>query len=167
MITVRKITRSLTAVMPGWLIVICGVCLAIPFARLAALLFTAGLCLVQPARVRRAASAWKGSKSHRAFDEMTPATVTPWSSSPTSDPRPARGPRPACLDPLPPAAAGPCDGTLPRRLACATDGLDGFGESRMLLRRVRGEHPGFHLHTGWGQPNSTPGTSIPPGISDI
>ena len=70
MITIRKVTRSLTAVMPGWLIVICGVCLAIPLARLAALLFTAGLCLVQPARVRRAASAWKGGKSHRAFDEM-------------------------------------------------------------------------------------------------
>jgi len=67
-ITVRKITRTLTAVMPGWLIVICGVCLAIPLARLAALLFTAGLCLVQPAKVRRAASAWKGGKSHRAFD---------------------------------------------------------------------------------------------------
>jgi hypothetical protein len=32
-------------------------------ARLAALLFTAGLCLIQPARVRRAASAWKGGKS--------------------------------------------------------------------------------------------------------
>ena len=70
MITIRKVTRSLTAVMPGWLIVICGVCLALPLARLAALLFTAGLCLVQPARVRRAASAWKGGKSHRAFDEM-------------------------------------------------------------------------------------------------
>ena len=69
MIAVRKIARSLTAVMPGWLIVICGVCLFIPLARLAALLFTAGLCLVQPARVRRAASAWKGGKSHRAFDE--------------------------------------------------------------------------------------------------
>ena len=53
MITVRKVTRSLTAVMPGWLIVICGVCLVIPLARLAALLFTAGLCLVQPAKVRR------------------------------------------------------------------------------------------------------------------
>ena len=57
MITVREVTRSLTAVMPGGLIVTCGVCLAIPLARLAALLFTAGLCLVQPARVRRAASA--------------------------------------------------------------------------------------------------------------
>jgi hypothetical protein len=30
---------------------------------------TAGLCLVQPARVRRAASAWKGGTSHRARDE--------------------------------------------------------------------------------------------------
>jgi len=69
MITIRKIVRSLTAVMPGWLIVICGICLAIPLARLAALVFTAGLCLIQPARVRRAASAWKGGKSHRALDE--------------------------------------------------------------------------------------------------
>ncbi len=70
MITVRKVMRSLTAVMPGWLIVICGVCLAIPLARLAALLFTAGLCLIQPARVRRAARASRGGKSHRAFDEI-------------------------------------------------------------------------------------------------
>jgi hypothetical protein len=67
-ITVRKATRSLTAVMPGWLIVIRGVCLVIPLVRLAALLFTAGLCLIQPAKVRRAASAWKCGKSHRAFD---------------------------------------------------------------------------------------------------
>jgi hypothetical protein len=69
-ITARKTTRGLTAVMPGWLLVICGVCLAIPLTRLAALLFTAGLCLVQPGKVRRAASAWKGGKSHRAFDDM-------------------------------------------------------------------------------------------------
>jgi hypothetical protein len=57
MIIVRNVTRSLTAVMPGWLIVICGVCLAIRLARLAVLLFIGGLYLVQPARVRRAASA--------------------------------------------------------------------------------------------------------------
>ena len=56
--------------MPGWLIVICCVFLAIPLARLAALLFTTGLCLVQPGRVRRAASAWKGGKSHRAFEDV-------------------------------------------------------------------------------------------------
>jgi hypothetical protein len=31
---------------------------------------TAGLCLVQPARVRCAASAWKGATSHRACGEM-------------------------------------------------------------------------------------------------
>ena len=37
MIAVRKVVRSLTAAMPGWLLVICGVCLAIPLARLAAL----------------------------------------------------------------------------------------------------------------------------------
>lgn len=69
MITVRKTTRSLTAVMPRWLIVILGVCLVIPLARLAALLLAAGLCLIQPGRFRRAASAWKGGKSHRAFDD--------------------------------------------------------------------------------------------------
>jgi hypothetical protein len=76
-ITVRKITRSLTAVMPGWLIAICGVCLVIPLARLAALVFTVGLCLIQPARVRRAARAWKGGKSHRAFDEYGSRVLHP------------------------------------------------------------------------------------------
>src|SRR5271165_20423 len=49
----------------------------------------------------------------------------------------------------------PC--TLPRRLACATDGLDRFRESRILLRRVRGRHPRFQPHTGWRQPSLTPG----------
>jgi hypothetical protein len=77
MITVRKTARSLIAVMPGWLIVICGVRLVIPLVRLAALLFTAGLCLIQPAKVRRAASAWKGGKSHRAFDGKTAVCCTP------------------------------------------------------------------------------------------
>jgi len=67
MITVRRITLRLTAVVPGGLIVICGVCLAIPLARLAALLTAAGLGRVQPARVRRAAGAWNGGKPHRAF----------------------------------------------------------------------------------------------------
>jgi hypothetical protein len=42
MVTVRTITPGLTAVMPGWLIVICVVCLAVPLARLAALLSSAG-----------------------------------------------------------------------------------------------------------------------------
>lgn len=69
MIVVRKAVRSLTAAMPGWLLVVFGVCLAIPLARLVVLLLTAALCLVQPARVRRASSAWKGGKSHRRGDE--------------------------------------------------------------------------------------------------
>jgi hypothetical protein len=71
MTTVRGITRSMTAVMPRWPIVICGVCLAVPLARLTALLSAAGPCLVQvqPATVRRAASAWNGGKSHRVLDE--------------------------------------------------------------------------------------------------
>lgn len=70
-ITLRKIIRSLTAAMPGWLLAICGVCLVIPLARPAALLFTVALCLIQPARVRRVASSWKGGKSHRAADEFS------------------------------------------------------------------------------------------------
>ena len=69
MIVVRKFVRSLMAVMPRWLLVIFGVCLAIPLARLVVLVLTAALCLTQPARVRRAASAWKGGKSHRRRDE--------------------------------------------------------------------------------------------------
>jgi len=68
-IVVRKVVRSLTAAMPGWLLVVFGVCLAIPLARLVVLLLTAALCLVQPARVHRAANAWKGGKSHRRCDE--------------------------------------------------------------------------------------------------
>ena len=67
-IVIRKVARSLMAAMPGWLLVIFGVCLAIPLARLVVLVLTAALCLMQPARVRRAASAWKGGKSHRRRD---------------------------------------------------------------------------------------------------
>lgn len=88
MITFRRTIRSLTATMPGWLILICGVCLAVPLVRLAALVLAAGLCLVQPARVRRAASAWKGGKSHRAFDASSgdggpQAQTSPSASAPT------------------------------------------------------------------------------------
>jgi UPF0716 family protein affecting phage T7 exclusion len=63
--------------MPGWLAVICGVCLVIPLVRLAALPLTAGPCLVQPARVRRAASAWKGGTSQRACGEMPGLRIGP------------------------------------------------------------------------------------------
>ena len=61
MIVVRKVVRSLMAAMPGWLLVIFGVCLAIPLVRLVVLVLAAAVCLVQPARVRRAASAWKAA----------------------------------------------------------------------------------------------------------
>ena len=71
MIVVRKVVRSLIAAMPGWLLVIFAVCLAIPLARLAVLVLTAALCLMQPARFRRAVSAWKGGKSHRRCDESS------------------------------------------------------------------------------------------------
>src|SRR4029077_19334969 len=68
-IVVRKVVRSLMAAMPGWLLVIFGVCLAIPLARLGLLVFTVAFCLMQPARVHRAGSAWQGGKSHRRCDE--------------------------------------------------------------------------------------------------
>jgi hypothetical protein len=77
MITVRKIARSAAAAMPGWQAAVCALFLLVPLARLAALLLTAGLCLIQPARVRRAASAWKGGKSHRYADRQSaPAAMT-------------------------------------------------------------------------------------------
>lgn len=50
--------------------IVCSVGLVIPLARLAALLFTAGLCLIQPAKAPAARLAWKDGKSYRAFDEM-------------------------------------------------------------------------------------------------
>ena len=50
MIIVRRIVPGLTAIMPRWPIVICGICLALPLARLAAWLSAARLRLVQPPR---------------------------------------------------------------------------------------------------------------------
>ena len=103
-------------------------------------------------KVVRPRGSQRGSRPH-----MTPGTVTPWSSSPTSDLRPARGPRPALPRPLPRTRLLPnlvTDGLgqgrlrvymnhapLPRRLPAATDGLDRFRESQILLRRVRGRTP--------------------------
>jgi len=70
-IAVRKVMRSLTAAMPRWLVIICGVCLVIPLARLAALVFTAAFV---PGSASEGppcpASAWKDGKSHRRADEM-------------------------------------------------------------------------------------------------
>ena len=55
--------------MPGSRIVTYGRYLAIPATRSAASLFTAGLRLVQPAKVRPAARAGKGGTSHRPVNE--------------------------------------------------------------------------------------------------
>ena len=71
MIAVLKSARSLTVATPGWLTAFCAVCLLIPLARIAALPFTAALCLIQPARLRRVASAWKGGKSNWRNEECS------------------------------------------------------------------------------------------------
>ena len=70
MITTRKAARAIRAALPGWLVIAFGACLVIPgpFDELAAVLACLVLCAVQPARARRAASAWRGGKSHRAHD---------------------------------------------------------------------------------------------------
>jgi hypothetical protein len=52
-IVVRKVVRSLTAAMPGWLLVVFSVCLAIPLARLVVLLLTAAFV---PGATRESAS---------------------------------------------------------------------------------------------------------------
>jgi len=53
--------------MPRWLVIAFAACLVIPgpFDEIGALLLTGALCAVQPIRARRAASAWRGGKSHR------------------------------------------------------------------------------------------------------
>lgn len=67
MIMIRKVTRATKAAMPRWLVIAFAACLVIPgpFDELGALLITAALCTAQPIRARRAASAWRGGKSHR------------------------------------------------------------------------------------------------------
>ena len=70
MITARKCMRAARAAMPSWLLAVFGACLVIPgpFDELAALLAVLVLVTVQPVRGRRAASAWRGGKSHRRHD---------------------------------------------------------------------------------------------------
>jgi chromate transport protein ChrA len=67
-ITVRKIMRSANAMMPGWLLGLFLACLVIPgpFDELAVIVVTGILGIIQPVRFRRATSAWRGGKSHRA-----------------------------------------------------------------------------------------------------
>ena len=68
MITVRKASRAVRAMLPAWMLPVLGACLVIPgpWDELAVLLIAAGLCAVQPVRARRAASAWRGGKTDRA-----------------------------------------------------------------------------------------------------
>ena len=65
------VDKSLMVATPGWLAAFCAVCLLIPLAWVAALPFTAALCLIQPARLRRVASAWKGGKSNWRSEECS------------------------------------------------------------------------------------------------
>jgi hypothetical protein len=70
MIAVRKTSRAVRAAMPAWLLAVLTVCLVIPgpFDEIAAVLALVLLCTIQPVRAHRAASAWRGGKSHRAYD---------------------------------------------------------------------------------------------------
>jgi hypothetical protein len=67
-ITTRRLMRAARAAMPAWLLAVFGVCLIIPgpFDEMGMLVVLAVLVAVQPVRARRAASAWRGGKSHRA-----------------------------------------------------------------------------------------------------
>jgi hypothetical protein len=67
MITARKFIRAARAALPVWMLAVFAACLVIPgpFDELAFLVASGVLCAVQPVRARRAASAWRGGKSHR------------------------------------------------------------------------------------------------------
>jgi hypothetical protein len=70
MIAARKVKRALRAALPVWLIAVFTACLVIPgpFDELAMVIVTSALCALQPVRFARARSAWRGGKSHRAYD---------------------------------------------------------------------------------------------------
>jgi hypothetical protein len=103
-------------------------------------------------KVVRPCGSQRGSRSH-----TTAGTSAPWCSSPSrASPGDGTAPLP-CPDPPPnPTAAGPGDGRVRSkpssrvhepcsftRAGCpaVTGGLDGFRESQILLRRVRGRTP--------------------------
>ena len=84
-IAVRKVVRSLTTATPEWLLVLCGVCLAIPWARLAVLVFTAAWCLVPGAwcsprePVVRRARGRAASRTGAAISRLLLSTCSPGS----------------------------------------------------------------------------------------
>jgi hypothetical protein len=69
-ITARRLRRAAFAALPAWLALVLAVCLAFPgwVDEIPPLVLALILCAVQPVRLARARSAWRGGKSHRAYD---------------------------------------------------------------------------------------------------
>jgi hypothetical protein len=67
-ITARRAARAVRAALPGWLMVTFAACAVIPgpFDELAVIVAVLIVCAIQPVRIARARSAWRGGKSHRA-----------------------------------------------------------------------------------------------------
>jgi hypothetical protein len=65
-----KLSRAMRAACPRWLLPILAVAIAIPGPQDEAFVAVVVLVMfaIQPVRVRRAASAWRGGKVHRAHD---------------------------------------------------------------------------------------------------
>jgi hypothetical protein len=78
MIVVRKVVRSLMAAMPGWLLVIFGVCLAIPLTRLIVWFsrLPCASCNPQESVVRRARG-----RAARRVGAATKALLALWSAA--------------------------------------------------------------------------------------
>lgn len=72
----RRLGRIIRAVMPPWMLTVFAVCIVIPgpFDELAMIITGVILAGV---RYRRTASAWRGGKSHRAYDARHALTDLP------------------------------------------------------------------------------------------
>lgn len=72
MIVLRKFTRAMRAACPPWLVIIWTIaaCVPTPFEidELVPLVLTIAVLAIQPQRIPKARSAWRGGKSHRAWD---------------------------------------------------------------------------------------------------
>ena len=67
MIIARKARRALFAALPAWLAAAVAFCAIVPgwIDDVPPLALAFALCLVQPVRIRRARSAWRGGKTER------------------------------------------------------------------------------------------------------
>ena len=76
MIWARKLSRAVQAAVPAWLAAVLAVCAFVPtpfeIDDWIPVAITLVLLIVQPQRIARFRSAWKGGKSHRAFDAAYP-----------------------------------------------------------------------------------------------